>query len=93
MDYLNMNNEDGKMIDSLLAKDLSELTEEELNTVVEYKAAWLAHDNYIDQIKAERKKNADIIKQYDSVLNEESSKAFQEKLEAIGAMEYILEDD
>lgn len=93
MDYLKLTSDEAKYIDSLLAKKLTELTEEELQTVTEYNAAWLAQSKYYEELKAERTRTNQVIEKYDSLLAEESQKKFNEAVESILSNRYILEDD
>lgn len=93
MDYINLTPEQGKHIDELLAKNITELTEEELTEVTEYKAAWIAYEKYLSDLKSERKKTADVISAYHKVLNEDCQEKFDAKINAIMGNDFVLEDD
>ncbi len=93
MDYLKLTSDEAKYIDGLFAKDITELTSEELTVLTEYKAAWLAYNKYFDAIKEERSRTDQVIEAYDQLLADESQKKFNEMTDAIISNRYTLEDD
>lgn len=83
MDYLNLDSDEKAYIEDLLSKDTSELTKDEMNTVIEYRAAWVAKNNYFDELQAEREKTQAIRQAYYDQLADDSKREFEERIKTI----------
>lgn len=83
MDYLNLDSKERAYIDDLISKDASELTKGELNTIIDYRAAWVAKEKYYEDIQAEKDKTQAIKQAYYAQLASDAQREFDERIKSI----------